>query len=101
MNCTQVRQKLPEHRSRSLPAGDAKTLELHLKTCAACRREWELELFLAQALRDAPQATPPVDFAAHVLAAFEDDRLSARGREHRNAGDRGQKDHAPRMCPPT
>ena len=79
MNCTQVRQKLPEHRSRSLPAGDAKTLELHLKTCAACRQEWEVELFLAQALRDAPQATPPVNFAAHVLAAFEAERIPSKG----------------------
>lgn len=79
MNCTQVRQKLPEHRNRSLPAEDAKTLELHLGTCAACRREWELELFLAQTLRDAPLVEPSSGFAAHVLAAFEAERIPSKG----------------------
>ena len=71
MNCTQVRERLPEYLTHSPANREAEALKLHLHRCEACREEWEFEKLLADTLKSSIQATPPSNFAARLLARLQ------------------------------
>ena len=71
MNCTQVRERLPEYLTHSPANREAEALRLHLDRCAACREEWEFDKLLADTLKRPLRVTPPSDFAARLLARLQ------------------------------
>ena len=83
MNCTGVRDALPEFALGVAPADDVSTVELHIETCAACRKE-TIDLQRAAAAFGyalAPFETPSAQLEDRVVGAV---RALARpkGRSH-------------------
>ncbi len=60
MNCSAVRDVLPEFALGVAPGGDVSAIELHVEQCAACRKE---TLELQRAVTAFGYALPPVDAA--------------------------------------
>lgn len=91
MNCAGVRDALPAFALGVAPTPDASSVELHVETCAACRKE-AIELqravaafgyALAPAEPAAPELEERVVAAVHAAAG---DGSRRRSRRHRRAG---------------
>ena len=55
MDCKQARELLPAYVDSEIGLSDARALEAHLETCAACRAESDAQVKLREAI--AAQAT--------------------------------------------
>jgi predicted anti-sigma-YlaC factor YlaD len=73
MNCSAVRDGLPEFALGVAPADDASSIELHVETCAACRKEAiDLQRAAASfAYAVAPMETPEPELEDRVVKAIQ------------------------------
>lgn len=50
-------------------------LEVHLRACPTCNREWQALLAVEMLFRQTPAVAPPPDFARHTLARLSNARI--------------------------
>lgn len=55
-----------------LDSSDRQRLEQHMKTCVACRTEWQAMAKVAALFEDSPAVGPPLGFAVRVERRLED-----------------------------
>lgn len=55
-----------------LDSSDRQRLEQHMKTCVACRTEWQAMAKVAVLFEDSPAVGPPLGFAVRVERRLED-----------------------------
>jgi predicted anti-sigma-YlaC factor YlaD len=55
-----------------LDSGDRQRMEEHMKTCAACRAEWQAMTQVAALLESSPAVGPPLGFAIRVERRLEE-----------------------------
>ena len=55
-----------------LDSSDRQRLEQHMKTCVACRTEWQAMAEVAALFEDSPAVGPPLGFAVRVERRLED-----------------------------
>ncbi len=75
--CADWRARFQEYLDGDLPKEVSLRVFLHLRGCERCRRELEALKTLFQQLEGLPQAPPPADFDARVLAAVPYDSYRA------------------------
>jgi anti-sigma factor (TIGR02949 family) len=69
MRCDQTETRLDAYIDGEMPAEKMATLETHLGTCPACRRELESRRALRRVFSDRPKVTAPAGLQERILAA--------------------------------
>ncbi|HOT37528.1 MAG TPA: hypothetical protein PLT86_12780 [Candidatus Latescibacteria bacterium] len=71
MSCHEVQSLLDDFGRGAIRENEAGQLSIHLRECAECRAEFELESRLVRIGANAPVFAPPADFAAKVVAEWQ------------------------------
>jgi anti-sigma factor RsiW len=70
MDCNEARPLLDANADHELPAPDARRVQQHIESCAACRRESENLRALSGALRAAPYHRAPQSLRERIVAGL-------------------------------
>ncbi|MFM0222476.1 anti-sigma factor family protein [Paraburkholderia dipogonis] len=70
MDCNEARPLLDANADQELPAPDARRVQQHIESCAACRRESENLRALSGALRAAPYHRAPQSLRERIVAGL-------------------------------
>jgi anti-sigma factor RsiW len=70
MDCNEARPLLDANADHELPAPDARRIQQHIESCAACRRESENLWALSGALRAAPYHRAPQSLRERIVAGL-------------------------------
>jgi anti-sigma factor RsiW len=70
MDCNEARPLLDANADHELPAPDARRVQQHIESCAACRRESENLRALSGAVRAAPYHRAPLSLRERIVAGL-------------------------------
>lgn len=77
MSCHKVQSLLDDFARGAIRENEAGQLSIHLRECAECRAEFELESRLVRTGSRAPVYDPPGDFAARVVERWQAEAVPA------------------------
>ena len=75
MNCEAVKEMLWAYLEKETTAEETVKIEEHLKNCADCRKEWELQKEIMDSLQNIPDEALPEGYHIELMQKLKDFRV--------------------------